>query len=163
MTKYEILYIVPSSFADPEIEGVVKQIEGVMEKQGAKIFKTQNLGKIKLAFPIKQNRYGTYILAFFEAEPAVIAALDKTLRMTDEVLRHQILILAKGAESKTFTIESYVPPLTDEGQPLRKPRRVVKPLAPPPPMKVEESRLTIEELDKKLDEILESDDMSDKV
>ena len=72
-----------------------------------------------------------------------------------------LIVMPKGADEKKFEIESYVPPLTDEGQPVRKPRR--QPLAPPPPVKREEKKLSIEELDKKIDEILESDDISEKM
>ena len=158
MQKYELLYIIPSQFADTEIDAVAGRVEALVEKAGAKIFRKGNLGKIKLAYPIKHTRHGTYMLIYFEADTTVLKEVDKLLRLADEVLRHQVIVMTKAAEDKKYEIHSYVPPLSEEGRPVKSERKK-KPairIAPPTPATVEPP-LSIEELDKKLDEILDKD------
>ncbi len=165
MQKYELLYIVPTQFADTEIDGLREKMAKAIEQTGAKVTRNESLGKIKLAYPIKHQRHGTYVLVHLEAEPSVIAGLDRMLRLSDEVLRHIIVDLAPGAEKKAFQITSYVAPLSEEARDTRRPtdaaapRKAVAPVAAEvaAPVKAEEASMSMEELDKKLDEILDKD------
>jgi len=160
--KYELLYIIPSSFADAEVESVQKKIAGIVTEAGAEISRDESLGKLKLAYPINHVRHGTYILVHFTVDPKSIKDLDSKLKLTEEVLRHTVVKMLPGSEEKKYELTSYVAPLTAEGKPTRS-KPPVKKLAPPPPAQVEETapKMSVEELDKKLDEILESDVLKD--
>lgn len=165
--KYELLYVVSGVFSDTEIESVSKKVAEMIEGAAGKVLKEKSLGKIKLAYPIKKQRHGTYILVHFEMEPTSVQTLDQKLRLTDEVLRHTILSLVPAAAETDYEISSYVAPLTAEGRQASKEKPEVTPkpvaVAPPPPSKTEETspKMSVEELDKKLDEILESDVLKD--
>lgn len=169
MSEYELLYIVPSQFADTEVAGVQKNVRGFIEKYGGKVLSEKNLGKIRLAYPIKKVSHGTYILAYFNAEPAGIKDLDRELTLHDEVLRHVIVSRPEGALEQTFEITSYVAPLSDEARAQKRDTRPVgsksasavsesiedgAPLAPSA-TSTEEANMSMEELDKKIDEILD--------
>jgi small subunit ribosomal protein S6 len=158
MQKYELLYIIPAKYSDDEIDGVKEGVNKILDKVGAKTIKEENLGKIKLAYPINKMRHGTYILVYLEVESSELQELNRQLNLSEDVLRHMLLTLAEGAENKSYTIEEYEPPIVDKVR-ERKVRRepAKKALPPPPPAKPEESNLSIEELDKKLDEILSED------
>lgn len=170
MNKYELLYIVSSQYTDQEIEGIRTQVSELLEKMEGTKVSEKNLGKIKLAYPIQKQRHGTYILTYFDADPAKVKEFNRLLGLMDEVLRHTILARPKGAEERVFEIDSYVAPLSDEGRRTEKPRQerprpVAKPaIAPPTPSatSTEEKKMSIEELDQKLDKILEGD-ISDNI
>ena len=163
MKMYELMYIIPSRYTDAEVDGVAKTVTGMVEKAGGTIVKTQMLGKLKLAYPIKGIRHGTYVLTHFNAEPSVIAALDRSLGLADEVLRHTMLIAKAGAENKKVELNAYVAPLSEEARDTRDERRAPmapRPAAPAPAVaavRPAEPAMSIEELDKKLDEILDAD------
>lgn len=160
MKKYEILYIVSSQFTDNEIEEVTKRVAAILAKHGAEIFKQENLGKIKLAYPINRMRHGTYILAYFNAEPETLKKINSELGLSGEALRHQIIVMPDSAEERTYEIQSYVPPLSEEGKTASSRSDIVKKkkLMPPAPAKKDDvAPMSVEELDKKLDEILEGD------
>ncbi|MBU0531529.1 MAG: 30S ribosomal protein S6 [Candidatus Uhrbacteria bacterium] len=162
--KYELLYIVSSAFSDTEVAEEQTNVTALIEEAGGSISRDEVLGKIKLAYPINKQRHGTYILVHFEAETSIIRALEAKLRMSEEVLRHTIAKLVPGTEDKKYELASYVPPLTAEGKPSTpRVRPGASKLAPPPPSKTEETapKMSVEELDKKLDEILESDVLKD--
>ncbi len=174
MKLYELLYIIGTQFTDPEIEAIRKSVISLIEKEGATISRHENLGKIKLAYPIKGMRHGTYILIHFSAEPSRLKDIDRQLRLTEEVLRHQIVAIPESAKDREYNITAYVPPLSEEGRAQRREEKktaqtldlhssesssTLKEIAPPPVMNNEESApsMSMEELDKKLDQILEGD------
>jgi small subunit ribosomal protein S6 len=168
MHKYELLYIIPTQFADTEIDGLREKVAGMITATGATVTRNESLGKIKLAYPIKHQRHGTYVLVYFTAEPNTIAGIDRQFRLSDEVLRHLIVDMPAGAENKKFEIASYVAPLSEEARELKQERRstdtrkpsttVVQPESVAPVAKAEEvASMSMEELDKKLDEILDAD------
>lgn len=157
---YEILTILPAKFADNEIDAVAERVAKQLELSGAKIAKTENLGKLKLAYAIDHMRYGTYFLFYVEAAPEAMKKIDQDLRLADEVLRHMIVAHPEGVPAHTAKPTSYVPPLNAEGRRSsekseeRPAARRTDKVAP-----TEEKPLSTQELDKKLDEILDSDIM----
>jgi small subunit ribosomal protein S6 len=168
---YELLYIIPTRFTDAEVAEIQTKTNGLIEKAGGKIIKEENLGRIRLAYPIKQNHHGVYILSYLEGEGAMVSELDKQLRLSNEVLRHMIVELPKGLPERSFVLESYVAPLSEEDEENRRSSKrpisvdtpkFVAPIVEVEPVVREEKPLSMEELDKKLDEILDAD-ISDKV
>ncbi|HBK35215.1 MAG: 30S ribosomal protein S6 [Candidatus Uhrbacteria bacterium GW2011_GWE2_40_58] len=158
MKQYEILYIIPTQYTDTEIEKITADISALVEGEGGKVTRNENLGRIKLAYPIKKIRHGSYILVHFEGEPSMANELDRKLRLSEQVLRHQILLMPKGAETRKYEITSYVAPLAEKIAPeTPRTKEKEKKIAPPPPIIPEENPMSMEELDKKLDEILESE------
>jgi len=173
MNQYELLYIVPTQYTDEEIVGIQTKISELVEKFGGKVLRNDSLGKIRLAYSIKKIRHGTYVLVHFNGEPSEIQELDRQLKLAEEVLRHTIVMREDDALEKEYQISSYVAPLSEEARAQKKemPRTTfsapvstpvtttVKEIAPPTPSatSTEESKMSIEELDKKLDEILDTD------
>jgi small subunit ribosomal protein S6 len=152
---YEIMYIIPSRYTDTEIDGITASISKILETAGAKVEKTDNLGKLKFAYPIKKERHGTYILTFIETEGETILKIDKDLTLAEEVLRHLIVKREKGIPESSFTLGAYEAPITPEGKRARSEKRVEKP-APKKPAPTDK-KMSIDELDKKLESILDSD------
>lgn len=157
---YEILTIIPAKFADTEVDAVAERIAKQLEAAGAKIERTENLGKLKLAYPIDHVRYGTYVLFYVEAAAEAMKKIDQAMRLADEVLRHMIVAHPDGIPAHTPKPTTYVPPLNSEG------RRSSEKSDERPAMRraevqatVEEKPLSTKDLDKKLDEILDSDIM----
>jgi ribosomal protein S6 len=170
---YELLYIVPTRYTDTEIGDIQKKVNGFIEKVGGKVQKEENLGRIRLAYPIKQNRHGSYILNYFEIEKtgedwletSVIADIDKEFRMAEEILRHMIVQLPKGIPERTFKLEAYIAPLSEEEDEMRRATRrtivtdtprIQTPATETEPAVRQEPPMSMEDLDKRLDEILEA-------
>lgn len=171
MNQYELLYIVSNHYTDEEISKISEQISGEVTAVGGTIVSSQSIGKIRLAYPIKKQRHGTYMLVYFDAESPAIEPLNRKLILTDEILRHVITSRRPGAEKETYELTSYVAPLSEEArrekqkdhsEEVSRPaqhRFVDAEIAPPPPSEksAEEQKMSIEELDKKLDALLDAD------
>ncbi len=158
---YEIMTILPSQYADTEVDGVIGTVTKVIEKSGAKVEKTHSFGKIKMAYPIERQRYGTYILFYVTAEAEMMKKLDSDLRLTDEILRHMAIARPEGMPKGEFKLVQYTPPLTTEGRRAgEREERSDRPDRGPRTQAADASgKVTTEELSNKLDQILDSDIM----
>ena len=88
--KYELLYTLAAKYTEEEIAGVKAKITAELTKLGLSISRNEEIGKIKLGFPMRHVRYGHYMLVVFEAEPAMLKQVNEYLRLHNEILRHQI-------------------------------------------------------------------------
>lgn len=161
------MYIVPTQYTDAEVGEIQARVAGMLEKIGAKILRNEMVGKIRLAYVINKVRHGSYVLVHFDADPLAMKEFNRQMELNDEVLRHTILTREPGAENKKVELTAYVAPLSDEGKRVEQKPALVreKPVAAAEavaPIDHADANMSIADLDKKLDEILE-DDMSEKV
>ena len=86
MNKYESVIIINPSADEDKVKSLVDRFSDLINKQG-KVEKVDNLGKKKLAYEVKKNKEGIYVVFYFEAEPSLIAELERDYRITDEVIK----------------------------------------------------------------------------
>jgi len=96
MRNYELLYIIRPDAESDTVQAVTEKFQGIITSGGGEITKHEVWGKRRLAYEIRKFREGIYVLVQFKAQPAVVAELDRVLRITDEVMRH---IIVKDAAS----------------------------------------------------------------
>ncbi len=92
MKKYEAFYIVPATMTDAEVQKVADNFKGIVEKNGGTVESAAKWDKRKLAYEIKGHREGNYVLMHFEAPTTVPAELNRLMRISDDVIRHTILV-----------------------------------------------------------------------
>ena len=88
MNKYESIIIINPNCTDEAIKALESKFTGLINENG-KIESVEKIGKKRLAYEIKKNREGYYILFNFEAKPDSIAELERNYRITDEVVRKE--------------------------------------------------------------------------
>ena len=86
MNKYESVIIINPSVDEDKLKSLVEKFSDLINKNG-KVEKVDTLGKKKLAYEVKKNREGIYVVFYFEAEPTLIAELERNYRITDEVIK----------------------------------------------------------------------------
>lgn len=86
MNKYESVIIINPSVDEDKVKGLIDKFSDLINKQG-KVTKVDTLGKKKLAYEVKKNKEGIYVVFYFEAEPTLIAELERNYRITDEVIK----------------------------------------------------------------------------
>ena len=106
--RYELLYIIPTSFTDDEVGGVETKVAALITKVGGTVESTQRLGKLRFAYEIKAQRHGHYVLVMFTADPSAVAKLDELLRITPEVLRSIVLSAEEAGSDQKFELVQFV-------------------------------------------------------
>ena len=94
MRYYELIYIVNSNVERKKIDQVMKDISSRLENTDSKIINHVVWGKKKLAYPIKGNTYGNYILLHYEGgDNDRLNEFDSWLKLSGLVIRHMIVRL----------------------------------------------------------------------
>ncbi len=87
------MYIVASSIADDQIPTVTDGVLSFITGFGGTVIKEEQMGKKKLAYPIKKTRNGFYAAVTFEMDGTKVNELDTKVRTTEGIIRHLIVNL----------------------------------------------------------------------
>ncbi len=90
MKKYEVMFIV--DIANEEvIQAAVKLVQDTITRIGGTVVKVDEWGRRHLAYEVKHQNEGYYVVVDFEADPAQITELDRIIKIHEEIIRHIIV------------------------------------------------------------------------
>ena len=127
MRDYEVLYIVRADLDDEKVQDAVKRVNRLIERAGGQPETTNVWGKRKLAYEVKHQKEGSYVLQDFQLNPDRVPELESSLKITEEVLRH--LIVRKPEKAAPVTAVAPPPaevqpePVGVESEAAGRPRR----------------------------------------
>jgi small subunit ribosomal protein S6 len=87
MPLYETVLIARNDVTQQQVEGIVDAIATQFEAEGDSVKKREYWGLRSLAYRIKKNRKGHYMLLGLEAKPAVMKEMERQLSLNEDVLR----------------------------------------------------------------------------
>ncbi len=90
MNKYESVIIISPSVEEQGVKDLIQRFTDLINKDG-KVESAQDMGKRKLAYEVKKNKEGYYVLINFEAKPTLIAELERNYRITDEIMKFIVI------------------------------------------------------------------------
>ncbi len=159
--NYELSFIISSAIPETEHDKVQQEILSYIEKTGAKISKQpQVIGRRKLAYPIKKQKHGFYVFLEFEAEDKTgFVDMETKIKHNPGILRH--LLIKKDVKVSATPSEAKQAKPTKpafEAKPVLEEKPVEeKPQESEAKPAVEDIKLDLGDIDKRLDEILGSD------
>ncbi len=90
MRKYEVIFII-RSMEEEATNAVIEKFSNLIAANGGKITKEDRWGKRRLAYEIKKEAEGYYVLFYVTCDPKCVAECDRVMKITDEVLKHMIV------------------------------------------------------------------------
>ncbi|MCL4562561.1 MAG: 30S ribosomal protein S6 [Chloroflexi bacterium] len=91
MRNYELVIIVHPDLDETALNGVIEKVKGWITEAGGLIAKTDIWGRRRLAYSIRKQREGQYVLFQAEMKPSFSAELDRNLRFLEPVIRYSIV------------------------------------------------------------------------
>jgi small subunit ribosomal protein S6 len=85
--SYEVMFIVRPDVVDEELDKLVAGFESTVTTGGGVIKNSEKLGRRKLAYTVRKFNDGNYVLLTIEANGAVVAELERRLRVTEPVIK----------------------------------------------------------------------------
>jgi small subunit ribosomal protein S6 len=85
---YEVMYIVKPDTAEDDLTKLNDSLRSVIEREGGNIVKLEDMGVRKLAYEIKRNTEGHYVLFEIEGSGREIAELERRMRVNDAIIRY---------------------------------------------------------------------------
>jgi len=175
MKKYEITYII-----HPDLEGsidkITEKVKSVIVKSKGAIIVEEDWGKKKLAYEINKSKFGIYEFLNIEIDPAKIKEVERTLRLSEEIIRSMIVLSDEGVESPekitgvksektakkdTKQVEKEKADITEDNIVEKKEKEepaIVEEKKTAKSEDKKEEKTRLEELDKKLKEIIGPDE-----
>lgn len=92
MKKYEIMYILKSSLDDAARKAEVEKLHGILTSNGSKIVNVNEWGLRDLAYPIKKENKGYYVVIKIEAENVALNEFTRLTKFDNNVLRNLITV-----------------------------------------------------------------------
>ena len=93
MREYELIIIVHPDLEENALKDVVARVQGWVVDSGGSVNKTDLWGKRKLAYAIRKQREGQYVLFDINMAPKYGIELERNLRLYEPVMR--FLLAAK--------------------------------------------------------------------
>ncbi len=98
MRGYETMCIVHPEIVGDAYTAILEKFKGILADQKATLLKVDEWGERKLAYPIRKQERGTYVLFFFEAETDALNEFERRLRLDESIMRFQTVRYEPGDE-----------------------------------------------------------------
>ncbi len=92
MRDYELVFVVRPDLDENAFNDVINRVRGWITEQGGEISKTDLWGKRKLAYPIRKQTEGQYVLMETKMTPEFGATLERNLRILEPVMRFLLIV-----------------------------------------------------------------------
>ena len=90
--NYEVVYILDPAMSEEATAALVAKFKTMAEAHGT-VKDVDEWGKRRLAYPINDLNEGYYVLMSFDSDAAFPNELARVLRITDGVMRSQVVCL----------------------------------------------------------------------
>lgn len=87
---YELGFILNPEVSEEQTRAILERIEQIVRNYDGQIVKVNQWGRRRLAYPIQHHRDGYYAFIDMILTPETVLELDRTLKVSEEVLRHLI-------------------------------------------------------------------------
>jgi small subunit ribosomal protein S6 len=93
MDIYENIVILNSALSDEEAEGAISKIKDLITNNGGEVLKVDIWGRRKLAYEIKKQKKGLYVLFIYKTPAPTIKKLEEFYKVFDAVIKYMIIRL----------------------------------------------------------------------
>ncbi|RAQ97329.1 30S ribosomal protein S6 [Thermogemmatispora tikiterensis] len=87
---YELGFILHPEVSEERTRTILERIEQIVTAHDGQVVRVNYWGRRRLAYPIEHHRDGIYVFVDMSVSPETLPELDRTLKVSEEVLRHLI-------------------------------------------------------------------------
>jgi len=88
MPLYETVFIARQDISSAQVDALADQFTAVLGEHGGQVTKREYWGLRNIAYRIRKNRKGHYVLFNVDAPPAALTELERNMRLNEDVLRY---------------------------------------------------------------------------
>ncbi len=105
MRQYETIYILKPSLSEEAYEEVIGKFSAIIEKNQGLVIKTEPWGERTLAYELKKQMKGYYVLIEYCGDAALTEELERLFRLDDKVLKYQTVKLSDQVDPEALLKE----------------------------------------------------------
>lgn len=95
MREFETLLLFSPELPTEEREKLIASLTGIIERDGGKTVEIDQWGMRDLAYPVHKHMRGFYVRLVYQAPSALIAELERNIRINDSILKFLTVKLAE--------------------------------------------------------------------
>ena len=96
---YELMVLLHPDL-EIDVEAPIAKVEGLIEAAGGRVSQRDNWGKKRLAYRIARQDFAIYVYFELNLDPSKVSQLESTILITEEVLRHILVVHEEIAPRK---------------------------------------------------------------
>ena len=105
MPLYEHVFIARQDISGTQVDQIIEAFTGIVETGGGKVVETESWGLRNLAYRIKKNRKGHYVMMNIDAPSDVINELERQQRIHEDILRYLSLRVDEHEETPSIMMQ----------------------------------------------------------
>ncbi len=87
---YELGFILNPEVSEEQTRAILERIQQIVKNYDGQVVKVNQWGRRRLAYPIEHHRDGYYVFINMILTPETVLELDRTLKVSEEVMRHLV-------------------------------------------------------------------------
>ena len=91
ISLYEGLFLLNQQEVAADINASMEHLQGILKRAGVEVVAIKKWGERRLAYPIKGQKRGTFILAYFNAPRDRISHIERDCNLSETVMRHLMI------------------------------------------------------------------------
>ena len=106
MSLYENVFIARQDISGAQVDALADTFTQLVTDNGGEVKKREYWGLRNLAYRMRKNRKGHYVLLNIDAPPTAIAELERTMRITEDVIRYLTIRVDALDEGPSVVMQS---------------------------------------------------------
>lgn len=97
MRQFETLLLLSPEITAEQREGIISSLTAIIEREGGKMVEIDQWGMRDLAYPVRKLMRGFYVRLVYDAPAALIAELERNIRINDNIFKFLTVKLEENA------------------------------------------------------------------
>lgn len=106
MANYESVLIARQDLGASQVSSLVSDLSGIISAQGGEVVRVDNWGLKNLAYRVKKNRKGHYVVLNISAPAQAIAEYERLMRVNEDVIRYMTIRVDEFSNAEASNSDS---------------------------------------------------------
>lgn len=106
MANYESVLIARQDLGASQVSSLVSDLSGIISAQGGEVVRVDNWGLKNLAYRVKKNRKGHYVVLNISAPAQAIAEYERLMRVNEDVIRYMTIKVDEFSKAEASSSDS---------------------------------------------------------
>ena len=109
MRRYETIFIVTPDCPEEDLKTVATKFKGLVTNMDGVVSSYEEQGKKKLAYNVKKQDKGYYVLLDYVGSPDLVSEIERTMRLDDRILKYLTVKLADKVDPESIKEQELEP------------------------------------------------------
>jgi len=106
MSLYECVFIARQDISAPQVEALTEELSNIIAQGGGSVSKKEYWGLRNIAYRVKKNRKGHYVLMNIDAPSAAVKEMERQMSINEDVLRTLTIRVEELEEGPSAMMQS---------------------------------------------------------